>query len=83
MAESTKFPVYCISDIKQLVFLHYRRATRSLQIQKRMDLYSEALITSVDWDVAVLITDESRSGADADSPIVSPTRSVRDAHGQN
>jgi hypothetical protein len=27
-----------------------------------MDLYSEAFITSVDWDAAVLITDESRSG---------------------
>jgi hypothetical protein len=40
---------------------------RSTKIQKRIDLYSEALITSVDWDAGVLITDESRSGADADS----------------
>jgi hypothetical protein len=53
---------------------------QSAQIQKGMDLYSESVITSVDWDAAVLVTDESRSGVDADSRRLCVQRGVCVTH---
>jgi transposase len=46
---------------------HYRPATTSTQIQRRMDFCTEALTGSVDWAADVIITDESRFGLYDDS----------------